>query len=224
LRPAEPAKSDLKFERRFPKTDAGAIARLNEALRRRTDGLNPGRGRGGPGARGERGVGDGPGDGPGRGPGTAPLLTQREKRMLRWSLLFNTRTGEDYLRQLRGLGAVLAVPVKEGPPAEYMLVRDLSRRPAQLLDENLSQINRISWEDRDPRSVQEIMSALGLRLRPSHFRAFMPEKLEQKLFELERDYRGLAEDQIEETKFRMIERNGRFEPQVIEQTPKGRTR
>jgi hypothetical protein len=145
--------------------------------------------------------------------------------MLRWSMVFNTRTGEDYVRQLRGLGAVLAVPVKEsplpkGPPPEYKLVRDLSRLPAQLLDEDLSQINRISWEDKDPRSVQEVMSALGLRLRPSHFKAFMPLKLETKLFELERDHRGLAEDQIEETKFRIVEKNGRFEPQVIEQTPR----
>jgi hypothetical protein len=226
LRPAEPAKPDLKFDRVIAKTDASAIARLNEAVRRqRADGLDPGRGRGGPGSRGGKGVGDGPGDGPGPGPGKAPLLNRREKRMLRWSLLFNTRTGEDYVRQLRGLGAILAVPVKEsplpnGPPPEYKLVRDLSRRPAQLLDEDLAQINRIYWTDKDPRSVQEVMSALGIRLRPRHFVAFMPTELETKLFELERDYRGLAEDQIYETKFRIVEKDGRFEPQVVEQTPK----
>jgi hypothetical protein len=219
LRPAESAQPDLKFQRVIPKTDASAIARLNQAVRPRADGLNPGRGVRGPGSRGGEGPGTGPGKGPGTGPGTAPLLNKREKRMLRWSLLFNTRTGEDYVRQLRGLGAVLAIPVRENPLPEYRLVRDLSRRPAQLLDEDLSRINRISWEDKDPRDVAEVMSTLGLRLRPSHFRAFMPLELEQKLFELERDYHGLAEDQIFETKFRILERNGRFEPQVIEQTP-----
>jgi hypothetical protein len=215
LRPPEPAQPDLKFDRPIMKMDAGAVAQLNEALRRhRPDGLNPRAGRGG------RSVGDGPGDGPGPGVGKAPLLNEREKRMLRWSLLFNTKTGEDYVRQLRGLHAILAVPVKEGPPDEYKVVRDLSRRPARLLDEDISRLNRIYWRDTDPRSVREVMSALGIRLRPSKFVAFMPRELEQKLFELERDYRGLAEDQIYETKFRIVERDGRFEPQVIDQTPK----
>jgi hypothetical protein len=78
--------------------------------------------------------------------------------------------------------------------------------------------------DDKAQSVNDVMSILGVNLRPSHFVAFMPEELEKKLLRLEKAYRGLAEDQIEETKFRMIERNGRFEPQVIEQTPKRRTR
>ena len=30
--------------------------------------------------------------------------------MLRWSMIFDTRTGMDYLNQLRGLGAILAIP------------------------------------------------------------------------------------------------------------------
>jgi hypothetical protein len=148
-------------------------------------------------------------------------VTKQQERMLRWTMSFNTRTGEDYVRQLRGLGAILAVPVhKEGQQPDYRLVRDLSRRPAKLLDEDLSKIRSIYWIDDKPRSVQEVMNVLQLKLQPPHFVAFMPDKLEQKLLQLEKAYRGLAEDQIEETKFRIVERDGRFEPQVVEQTPK----
>jgi hypothetical protein len=187
-----------------------AIEHLKAAAQsKRNDGAPVGRGRGGPG---------GGGTGPGPGPGGASRPPN--PRMLRWSLLFNTQTGEDYVRQLRGLGAILAVPVKEGDRPEYRLVRNLSRRPAQLLDEDLSQIKRIYWTDNNPRSVQEVMSTLGLRERPSHFVAFMPQELEQKLLRLEKAYSGLEEDQIHETKFRIAERGGQFEPEVIEQTPK----
>ena len=36
----------------------------------------------------------------------------------------------------------------------------------------------------------------------------------------EKAYGGREENQIHETKFRIVERDGRFEPEVIEQTPK----
>jgi hypothetical protein len=140
--------------------------------------------------------------------------------MLRWTMLFNTQTGADYLRQLRGLGAILAVPVKEGERPEYRVVRNLSQRPAQLRDEDLSKIKRIYWMDGNPRSVREVMSALGLQLQPSHFVAFMPEELEKKLLRLEKAHQGLEENEIFETKFRIVEKGGRFEPEVIEQTRK----
>ena len=219
----QPPALQLKEGERVISLSPGAMRafdRLNAAVRsKQNDGRPPGRGRAGPGDGGGTGTGTGPDKGPGRGRGDATLTKQHE-RMLRWTMHFNTRTGEDYVRQLRGLGAILAVPVKEGDRPDYRLIRDLAKRPAKLLDEDLSQIKRIYWIDDKPRSVQEVMSALQLRLRPSHFVAFMPEELEQKLLQLEKEYRGLAEDQIHETKFRIVEKNGRFEPQVIEQTPK----
>ena len=226
LTPAEVKDLSLKFDNETVRViqkgpdSMKAFARLNDSVRRKlSDGLDPGQGRGGPGSGGGKGTGTGPGEGAGRGEGKLNL-TKREKRMLRWTMSFNTRTGADYVRQLRGLGAILAIPVKEGNPPEYKIVRDLSRRPAQLLDEDLSQIKRIYWIDDKPRSVQEVMSALQIRLSPSHFVAFMPLELEEKLFQLERDYKGLAEDQIHETKFRIVESGGTFRPEVMEQTPK----
>ena len=226
LTPAEVKDLSLKFDNETVRViqkgpDAmKAFARLNDSVRRKlSDGLNPGQGRGGRGSGGGRGTGTGTGEGGGRGEGKLNL-TKREKRMLRWSMSFNTRTGADYVRQLRGLGAILAVPVKEGERPEYKIVRDLTRRPAQMLEEDLSQIKRIYWIDDKPRSVMEVMNTLQIRMRPSHFVAFMPIELEEKLFELERAYKGLAEDQIHETKFRIVESGGSFRPEVMEQTPK----
>ncbi|HZY85739.1 MAG TPA: hypothetical protein VFE78_12970 [Gemmataceae bacterium] len=226
LTPAEVKDLSLKFDNETVRViqkgpdSMKAFARLNDSVRRKlSDGLNPGQGRGGSGSGGGRGSGTGTGEGAGRGEGKLNL-NKREKRMLRWSMSFNTRTGDDYIRQLRGLGAILAVPVKEGNPPEYKIIRDLSKRPAQLLDEDLSQIKRIYWIDDKPRSVMEVMNVLQIRLRPSHFVAFMTIDLEQKLFELERDYKGLAEDRIHETRFRIVESAGTYRPEVMDQTPK----
>ncbi len=172
----------------------------------------------GPPAAGPSRGGPGPaGNGP--GPAGRPR-TKQDERMLRWTLKFDTSSGEDYVRQLRGLGAILAIPVQGGERPEYKIVRDLSQRPAKLLDEDLSKIHRIYWIDDKPQSVREVMNTLGLKLQPRHFVAFMPEELEQKLLRLEKAHAGREEDQIYETKFRVVKRGGRFEPEVVEQTPK----
>jgi hypothetical protein len=216
--------ADVRYIQEGPPSMA-AFSRLGKEVRDRIkphDGPTAGQGQGGSGRGGGRGDGSGTGTGEGRGEGKA-RLTQREKRMLRWSMSFNTNNGPDYLAQLRGLGAILAIPVKEGAEGrEYKIVRDLTARPAKLLDEDLSKIQRIYWVDEKPQSVNDVMSALGLNLRPSHFVAFMPQELEEKLFQMEKAYKGLSEDQIHETKFR-VERTGRgYEPRVVSQTPKSR--
>src|SRR5207248_2356148 len=109
--------------------------------------------------------------------------------MLRWHMRFTASTGNEYVAQLADLGAILAFPVSEGGgETEYRLVRDLKARPAQLLKEDLSQIQRIYWIDDKPRSVQDVTAALGLKIRPSRFVAFMPEELEKELHDMERAY------------------------------------
>jgi hypothetical protein len=155
----------------------------------------------------------------GNPPGARPAgatLTQREKRNLRWTMLFNTNNGPDYLSQLRGLGAILAIPVKEtGGDREYKIVEDLSKRPAELLDRDLSTIQHIYWVDDHSQTVRDIMAALGLRLRPSHFVAFMPESLENQLFELEKAAaKGRPEEEINETKFRVKKVGDHYEPEL----------
>jgi hypothetical protein len=222
----EPIKPDTVAEKfdvqstrwitQVPRTNTAAFVRLGDAVRAKVGNLQEGsHGRGGDGSGGGKGSGRGTGEGSGQGPGQSKgTLTQREKRMLRWTMHFNTNTGRDYLNQLAGLGAILAIPVQEtrsGP--EFKIVRDLHRHPAQLLDEDISQIQRIYWIDDNPRNVADMMAALGVRLRPTHFVAFMPEKLEADLFEIEKaNARGRPEEDIIETHFQVVNQGGRFTP------------
>ncbi|HEY7424281.1 MAG TPA: hypothetical protein VH682_08650 [Gemmataceae bacterium] len=179
-----------------------------------------GRGKGGTGEGGGSGDGKGTGTGKGTGEGHGNL-TQREKRMLRWSMLFDTRNGRDYLAQLQGLKAILAIPT-DASGKDYKIIRDLSARPAKLLEEDISKIQRIYWIDDKPESVRDVMSILGVKLQPSHFVAFMPEDLERQLFEMEKKYLekhhpGLSEDNITVTRFK-INRTGKgFKSEVIGQ-------
>lgn len=195
---------------------------------RLTDAKPSGRGQGGSGSGGGSGDGKGTGVGNAQGEGHG-TLTQREKRMLRWTMLFSPRSSADYVAQLRGLGAFLAFPIPGS--RDYKVVRDLSARPARLLDEDIAQLHRIYWFDNKPDSVAQVAEVLGLRLQPlpDHFIAFMPEEVEQKLFQrekayLNKKYPGRTEDDIAETKFRLHERGRTIEPEVSELKIKGRAR
>jgi hypothetical protein len=226
-KPPQFSEDDLRRIHRSETASSQAFERLHKAnIRiRLPDGKQASGGKGGTGVGGGSGSGEGKGTGKGRGEGQG-TLTQREKRMLRWSMLFNSYNGADYLGQLQGLGAILAVPVREDANgSQYKIVRDLSARPAKLLDEDINKIQRIYWIDDKPQSVLDVMAILGLPLRPSHFVAFMPEELEQKLFRLEKAYldkrhHGRTEDDILETKFK-INRTGKgYEPEVSSQKVK----
>jgi hypothetical protein len=194
----------------------GNFAKLNENARAK---FQPGpapKGRGGSGSGGGQGDGTGTGTGSGQGEGSGRgNLTQREKRMLRWTMKFDASNGPVYLRQLAGLGAILAIPVRENPEPEYQIVRDLEHKPAKLLAEDVTKIQRIYWVDNNPQSVRDIMTTLGLTNRPSHFVAFMPVELEDHLFEMEKKAaHGRTEDQIQETIFRVKRLGDRYVPEL----------
>jgi hypothetical protein len=179
----------------------------------------PGAGRGGSGRGGGRGEGVGTGTGNSTGAGQ-DNLSDREKRMLRWTMSFNTQSGANYIDQLKGLGAILAIPTQENPDNyQYKIIRDL-RPGAPLLDEDLSRIDRIYWVDQKPESVQDVMRFLKVPLRPSHFVAFMPESLEQQLFLMEkrqlRLYPGKQEADIEETRFRVVPTRSGYRPELVD--------
>jgi hypothetical protein len=192
-------------------------ARLPDELRQ---GLARGLARTGPPPRpGKKGDG-----GKGDGKGGKLELTQREKRMLRWHMVFTANSGKQYLAQLKGLGAILALPVKEGKGAdpEYKVVRDL-KPGGKLLAEDVTKIQRIYWIDDKPQSVKDVVAALGLKLaqRPSRFVAFMPEALENELFRMEKGYvekelkQKFDEARIEETRFRVVLKKGKYQPEIV---------
>jgi hypothetical protein len=222
LPPPESSKEANERIVRDAKSNLQKLEGLNKDLQDRLrlrEGAGPApQGQGGPGSGGGKGTGKGPGEGVGMGEGRG-TLSSREKRMLRWTMQFDTRSGQDYLRQLRGLGAILAIP-KDRAGKDYYVIRDLGSRPPALLDEDVATIQRIFWIDDKPQSVASIMRALGLNLQPDRFVAFMPEELEQKLFDLELRYRGLKEDDIEETIFQVRLVRDKYVPIVVRQTEK----
>jgi hypothetical protein len=206
------------------------IQRSNEAMKRlgsidaearsKLFGSVADKGQGGSGSGGGRGSGEGEGHGAGKGPGKA--LSQRQKRLLRWSMTFNTQNGEDYLNQLRGIkpgkGAILAIPAGGG---RYEVIEDLNQRPAKGEVKDIGTIKRISWVDDKPESVAGLARALGIQA-PQYFIAFFPQELENELARLERDYQGRNEDDIEETRFIVKREDDGYHAHVVAQTPKGR--
>jgi hypothetical protein len=199
--------SAVRYLRKNETDNTRAYVQLEEGVRsqlRRGLSRPAGKGKGGPGSGGGTGSGKGTGKGSGKGPGQKATLTQREKRMLRWQMRFAANNGPQYLAQLRALGAILAIPIN----GEYQVVRNL-QPPARPQVEDLSAIQRIYWIDDNPRSVRDVMAALGLRIATDRFVAFMPQELEDKLFEMEKKAmikrKGhFNEDEIYETVFRVV--------------------
>jgi hypothetical protein len=221
LPPPNTKKADGEFIQ-DAKQNEQAFRELDREIHRKLlDGLkSTPRGKDGPGAGGGDGRGKGPGTGPANGPDGN--LTQREQRMLRWTIQFDTRNGQDYVAQLKGLGAILAIAKdpKGRVDGDYWIIRDLGARPPKLLDEDVRQIQRIFWIDDKRASVDSVMRALGLNLKSDRFIAFMPQELEEKLFELEKKFRGLREDDIEETVFKVRLSDGKYAPYVVSQKEK----
>jgi beta-lactamase regulating signal transducer with metallopeptidase domain len=159
------------------------------------------------------------GDRPDRSGWHSPVemdLTPREKRMGRWRIQFDTRNGDEFLRQLRGLGAILAIP-KKRDCSEYRTIRDLTARPPRLLDEDISKIDTIYWAFYDPVSIKSLMNALTLDLSPEMVVIFLPEN---KLIEAEQRFGGLKEQDILVTYFRVRLVAGKYVPVVVEQQKK----
>ncbi len=199
---------------------ASALANVQERARQRIAGLVAPKGRGGSGEGGGRGSGSDTGEGDLTGPDRAKM-TQREKRQLRWTMMFNTKDGNDYLRQLQALGAILAIPVEGN---QFMVIRDLGRA-ADAKVEDISQINRIYWIDDKPQSVMSLSRALGLPAPPRFIAAFFPETLENELLDKERKHHKGSEDDILETRFQVMSRGGSYEAIVLGVTAKtGRLR
>jgi hypothetical protein len=186
--------------------------RLRDGLKRQTskDGSSPT-------GVGKDGKDGGSGNRTGPGPGT---LEERERRMGRWVMVFDTYNGEDYARQLAGLGAFLGIPVGKGDGVSYKIIRDLKARPVAGDFEDLADIGRIQWTDERPESIAPLCRALNIHPVPDHLLAFFPIELEQRLLRLELRYKGLREDQIRETRFKIRKTADGYEPMVIEQKAK----
>jgi hypothetical protein len=181
------------------------------------------KGQGGTGTGGGKGTGVGTGTGGSKGPGNRAPLSERQQRVLRWNMVFDTRSGDDYRLQLQSLQAIVAIP--DGPPdadgqQKYLVFRDL-RRGAKPAPEDLRAIQRIFWVDNRPESVSNLARSLDLKEVPSHIVAFFPPELEDKLAKQEEAFarsRGQGRN-IKETRFRIVfnGRTGKYEPILVDQ-------
>lgn len=156
---------------------------------------------------------------PGQGPGKVGgrILTEREKRQYRWTMLFRHSDVRDYVRQLQALGAILGVQHRD---KRIELINDLSRRPVSL-ETATQDPDRIFWMDDHPPSVASLATELQLRKMPWRFIAYFPEALEQRLLERElaygRSFGRNSEAAIHETKFEVTFRSGQARIEVVEQ-------
>jgi hypothetical protein len=169
---------------------------LRDMHEKMSEGANPSK-HGGTGTVAEPGPGAGPGSGPGTpGDPSSVAPPEKVKCQMRWSMRFDTRNSGDYLRQLEGLGVVLAIP--DGPNS-YRVV-DLTKRPFKPENKDMSTSKKIWWFDNDPRSVQGLMTAMGLPFRPQRDVAFIPQEVEEELAKKELET-GLKVDDVFETTF-----------------------
>jgi hypothetical protein len=152
----------------------------------------------------------------GQGGDGAAKMNNSIKRVLRWTMLFNTRDGVDYINQLAAMGAIIAIPQDGG--SQYLVVRNL-KKPAEAKTEDVGTIRLIWWIDDRPESVRSLAEGLNLKQVPPHFVAFFPKELENKLVELEFRHRGLKEEQIQSTSFRIERAGNTFVPVVLQQIP-----
>jgi hypothetical protein len=144
-------------------------------------------------------------------------LSIHQQRLLRWVMVFNIRQPEDYAHQLQDLKAILAIPIA-GKDKEFLVIEDLSKRPAQPKAKDVTQIDRIYWRDDRPESVASLARVLGIAPAPAYFVAFFPEELEKKLLDRELAYaRGKREEMIEETRFEIRSTAKGYEPFVVDQ-------
>jgi hypothetical protein len=233
----KPKLDDSKLADLIPRDDQqdGAVANYTESMGRLADlekemqdKLLRSLGKGGSGSGGGKGGGVGTGTGDGKGPGSRAPLDERQKRVLRWNMVFDTRNGEDYRLQLQSLGAILAVPTAATAAdgsVQYLVIRDLRgplSRQKQPEVEDLRGIKRIFWVDNRPESVGPLAQALGLGNPPPLVVAFFPVELEDKLAQLEKNFaqsRGKAIPTIRETRFRIVlnGRTGKYEPMLVDQ-------
>jgi hypothetical protein len=141
----------------------------------------------------------------------------RRHRQLRWQLVFDTKDGEDYARQLAALGATLAIP-EPGDRQQLRVFRDLRKRPVTGKVEDPSAIHSIYWVDDREAEVKGLAKALGLKTPPPYFITFFPDKLEKDLARKERSFAGHDPDVIDETVFKIGKNNkGEYEAKVISQ-------
>jgi hypothetical protein len=193
-------------------TNAKAYASLSEIVRQKLLGT-----RQGTGSENGSGTDNPPGQGPG-GTGADSTLG----RNMRWVLRFKVSSGQDYLDQLKAMGAEILVPIPDSD--KCILIADLSKPNGQKTasDDDLKRLaGKIKFSDSRKEAVNGVAQTLGIeKVSPKSFWAFFPKDVEEELSKKELNYRNRRSEDIEETIFRVFIKEGKYEIVVAEQTIK----
>lgn len=170
-----------------------------------------------------RGIDNGKGhdNSPGPGPGGVGA-DSTYSRNLRWVLRFKVVSGQDYLEQLKAMGAEIIVPISDSE--KYILISDLHKPNEQKTasEQDLKRLaNKIKFCDTRPEAVRQVVRVLGLEnVSSKEFWAFFPKELEEELSRKELSHRNRRSEDIAETIFRVVVRDGKYEIHVDDQTIK----
>jgi hypothetical protein len=132
---------------------------------------------------------------------------------------FNTKSGRDYLDQLKALGAVVMIPVPPKNDKMYIL-RDLGNPQVNQFatDADIAeQSTKIQFQDVRKASNEAIQEALRLPFTPVAFWAFFPKELEDTMSRLEVAYQNKRAEDIKETVYQVIFTGGQPRLQVVKQ-------
>jgi RNA polymerase sigma factor (sigma-70 family) len=144
-----------------------------------------------------------------------PPSDRGRRRLLRWQIVFNTKDGKEYAKQLEALGATLAIPTKH--QNQYRLICDLSKRPVKATVEDISKRDHIFLVETNNDSIRSLSKELGLKETPEQIVVFLPRFIEDELLRKELDYAHRPEEDIVETTFRFSRTNRGFDIEVTSQ-------
>lgn len=141
------------------------------------------------------------------------------RRSLRWTMMFKTTSGRDYLDQLHALGAVVLV-AKPPDRKEMFIFRDLKNpTPGTVATPaDFAQFAaQVQFNDAKAESVRAVGPELRLDFVPDSFWAIFPKGIENELATLETSYANRRAEDIEQTRFQVSIVGGRHKLVVADQ-------
>jgi hypothetical protein len=168
--------------------------------------------------------GDGPGQGSGNDnkPGTGPGGNGADStlaRNMRWVLRFKVESGKDYIEQLKAMSAEILIEIPN--TKKITLIADLSKQDQRkdATDDDLKRLaGKVKFSDSRPQAVKAVLGTLGMeKVEAKSFWAFFPKEIEDDLAKKESSYRNRKSEDIEETIFSVVVKDGKCELKVVEQ-------
>jgi len=208
INPQQPMKHDLPGKLPIPDANSKAFDDLAKAVQQKLLAA-----RQGTGSQNGSGSNNTPGNGP---DGTGADSTFAKN--MRWVLRFKVKDGQDYLDQLKAMGAEILVPKPDSE--KCILIGDISKPNDQKTasDDDLKRLaKKIKFSDSRPEAVKSVCKTLGLDFSPKSFWAFFPSDVEKELSKKELNYRNRRSEDIEETIFRVALKEGKYEIVIDEQ-------